>query len=96
MDYCYNEPTNQRGSRMNDTQAASYARQYEYFTKHYGALKGYTIVDVEILAEREYGFPEFWPRLYLANPETGESIVIDVSQDEEGNGPGYLFISHYE
>lgn len=81
---------------MNETQAATYARQRDYFTKHYESLKGYTVEHVEIMEERQFGYPQFWPRILFVNKETGDSIIVDVSCDEEGNEPGYLFISHYE
>jgi hypothetical protein len=56
---------------------------------YYSALKGATIVKFLRTEEDEFGgrgFPTFL--VQLAN---GELIELVVSQDEEGNGGGFLF-----
>ena len=46
-----------------------------------------------IKAENDYGWPQFWPILELEHAKTGNKATIEVSSDEEGNEPGFLFIS---
>jgi len=57
-------------------------RRSEFYKRYYAQLEGVTIVDVDGGAE----FPRFTVRT-----KEGEEFVIEVSRDEEGNGPGFLF-----
>ena len=56
---------------------------------HYGQLKGWTVVGVE-LQQDAYNKREFWPILTLRKGQ--ETLAVQVSQDPEGNGAGHLFI----
>jgi hypothetical protein len=49
-------------------------------------------VKVEIKREvNEYSdWAEDWPQLTFMNAN-GDTMVIEVARDEEGNGPGFLF-----
>lgn len=56
---------------------------------YYSQLEGATILKFLGTVEDEFGgrgFPQFLVR--LAN---GEETTVEVSQDEEGNGGGFLF-----
>jgi hypothetical protein len=56
---------------------------------YYSALNGATIVGFVGTTEDEFGgrgFPQFMVK--LAN---GEKVVIEISQDPEGNGGGFMF-----
>ena len=60
-----------------------------YWKKYYGSLKGATIVSFDGMTENEEwgdGFPTFTIR--FANGEVGQ---IEISQDPEGNGGGFIF-----
>lgn len=54
------------------------------WTKRYmAALVGGTIEKTGVTPD---GFPFF-----VVREKTGKRLTIEVSQDEEGNGPGFLF-----
>lgn len=54
-----------------------------YYTRYYAGLKGLTITKTGVSAD---GFPFF-----EAKAKDGTKYKIEVSQDPEGNGPGFLF-----
>ena len=68
---------------------------YEKFAKKYfGQLKGYIITDfnLEVDPYDSYiKFPTFTMTKFGSPP-----IKVSVSQDEEGNGGGHLFIEEIE
>ena len=39
-----------------------------------------------------YKFDEIWPTLVLSSEDGKRTVKVTVSQDPEGNGPGYLFV----
>jgi len=60
---------------------------YEQYAKEYfGQLKGYTITDFKLEKEDDMIFPVFIMK------KANDIIKVSVSQDEEGNGGGHLFI----
>ena len=61
-----------------------------FYTKYYNQLKDYTIVSYSMIEDDDALAP--FPSFQLTHP-TKEDIQIEVSQDEEGNGGGFLFIS---
>lgn len=65
-------------------------KQYQFWTKYYGALNGCVVELVQIHVEDAFGSNEFWPKLYL-KAKDGSKYIVEVSRDEEGNGPGFLF-----
>lgn len=68
------------------------ANHLAWLKTYYGQLKGCKIVDVKIKAEEDdfYGGIEFWPTLVIEDAD-GKRFNVEVSQDEEGNGAGFLF-----
>lgn len=54
----------------------------DFWMKYYGQLEGETIAKVEIVDEDG----EFWPVLH-----TKSGLKLEISQDEEGNRPGFIF-----
>lgn len=68
---------------------------YEYMRDHYRQLIGYKITGFTFDDE---GFPSFvltkrgWMEKSTGQAVTGDQIVVQVSRDGEGNGPGHLFI----
>ena len=56
---------------------------------HYGQLKGWTVVGVE-LHQDPYNKRDFWPVLTFRRGQ--ETLTVQVSRDTEGNGSGHLFI----
>ena len=65
-------------------------RDKEFLDKHLSQLVGATIISARGDIEAESG--ELWPTivLRLAN---GKEAQLEVSRDEEGNGPGFLFFA---
>lgn len=61
-----------------------------YLTKHYRQLQGLVVTGFEI--ERDEEFDEIWPTLVLSSEDGKRTVKVTVSQDPEGNGPGYLFV----
>lgn len=78
-------------SALNDHHAAKAA---EFYKRYYSQLEGAKIVKFKGMVEDEYSehsdFPQFSVR--LAN---GQLIKIEISQDEEGNGGGFIFGLNY-
>ena len=58
----------------------------QYAKKYFGQLKGYIITDFKLEKEYDMIFPVFIMK------KGGDTIKVSVSQDEEGNGGGHLFI----
>jgi hypothetical protein len=60
----------------------------KFFSKYYGSLVGATIISFDGMAESDIGdgFPTFTVK--FANGEIGQ---IEISQDAEGNGGGFMF-----
>lgn len=65
-------------------------QEREYYNKYYGQLVGATIESAGVVAEDEFGSVNFWPTIHIVTPD-GQKLVLEVSQDPEGNGPGFLF-----
>ena len=85
--------TDHKGKRRNimaNTQWKKWAKDY------YGQLVGYTIKEFKIEDDSEIdeGFDSQFPVFILTkgNASGEPEIKISVSQDEEGNGSGFLFI----
>ena len=57
--------------------------QQEWLEKYYQGLEGYTVIATSI---DSFGFP-----VLLMQKGTGGMRCVEVSRDEEGNGPGFLF-----
>jgi hypothetical protein len=65
-----------------------------FFDNYYGQLVGFQIVKYEMDTEEdEYGTTQF-PMFILQRGQ--QQIRIAVSQDEEGNDGGFLFIEESE
>jgi hypothetical protein len=75
--------------RPGDTQALG------FYTAYFGQLIGATIIGFAMVPEeQDPEFPEyegdFWPT-FLVRLKDGSEVAIELSQDEEGNGPGWCF-----
>ena len=66
----------------------------DYYDKYYKQLEGFKISKFLGITEED-DMVEGFPRFLLTKPGF-ESVVIEVSQDPEGNGPGFLFIGDVE
>lgn len=62
----------------------------DFLRDYLAPLKGATIVAVGVNEEDDDGFPEAWPTLKVRATD-GQTFDLEVSQDEEGNGPGFIF-----
>lgn len=60
----------------------------DFYRAYYSALKGYTVKSVTLAEDDEFG--DLWPTLTFTHPKKPD-LKVEVSQDEEGNGPGFLF-----
>ena len=58
----------------------------EFYRRYYGVLVGYQ-VDSVALAQDEGG--ALWPTLTMTK-QGSPDLEVEVSRDEEGNGPGFL------
>lgn len=56
--------------------------QQKFYQDYYQQLQGHTIVTAGVRDEEG----QLWPYFELDN-----GVTIEVSQDPEGNGPGFLF-----
>lgn len=65
-------------------------QENKFYKDYYSQLNGATIVKFLGMHKSEFdfgsGFPQFKVKL-----KSGEEIMIEVSQDQEGNGGGFLF-----
>jgi len=63
----------------------------EWKLKYYSQLKGATILNVEIFEDDMfYGFDANWP-VIIVRLADGSITELQLSRDEEGNGPGFMF-----
>jgi hypothetical protein len=65
-------------------------KQKEWTKVYYEMLIGLTCVGVDARTDSE---GDCWPVIIFKLPEKdgGGEVEIEVSRDEEGNGPGFLF-----
>lgn len=61
-------------------------KQTQWSTLYYSSLVGAKVVKVDCSADE---FGDVWPKITFE--KDGETFEVEVSQDEEGNGPGFLF-----
>lgn len=65
------------------------AQELNYFAKYYGDLVGAKIISFDGMQDDEMGgdgFPSFTVLF-----KNGEKAAIQISQDPEGNGGGFIF-----
>lgn len=55
-----------------------------YYEKYYRQLVGATITKFTL-------GQELWPQFTVHSPVVGD-LTLEISRDEEGNGPGFIFI----
>ena len=61
----------------------------KFYMNYYKPLIGAKIIDTTIKVEDDFGADQFWPQITVE--KDGQQFVLEVSRDEEGNGPGFLF-----
>ena len=65
---------------------------HQYFKKYYGQLVGAVITGFRMIDDDDcIGSDEAWPLFALRMPN-GDRVWVQVSRDEEMNGPGFLMI----
>ena len=64
--------------------------QIDWLKKYYGSLEGATINKVSVKVEDDMGWPQLWPVLHVTLKD-GSTADLELSQDEEGNGPGFMY-----
>ncbi|MEO8423525.1 MAG: hypothetical protein ABI595_06375 [Actinomycetota bacterium] len=60
--------------------------EQEWTSRYLAPLVGATITEVGITDDEDIDLPNLHVRL-----TTGEECVLEISRDEEGNGPGFIF-----
>ena len=68
-------------------------KTHKWQEKYYGQLNGATIEACAIEPDTTGcgGRDEGWP-VFLARTRNGECLKLTISQDQEGNSPGFIFI----
>jgi len=64
------------------------AKARKFYKDYYGVLVGATITKATIGEQDEEG--ETWP-VFEVKLKDGTKLELELSQDEEGNGPGFMF-----
>lgn len=65
-------------------------RDKQWKLKYYSFLKGARVVNVEIFEDDLFTGPDRnWPVIIIE--KDGERFELQLSRDEEGNGPGFMF-----
>jgi hypothetical protein len=68
------------------------AKDVKFYEDYFKALDGATISNVRMVQEEgEYADHEWWPTFDVTLKDGTKLEDLAVSQDEEGNGPGFLF-----
>lgn len=65
-----------------------------FLQKYLAPLVGAKVVKVEVAVEDDGGFEEAWPVIIVqpsGTTKAADRLKLEVSADEEGNGPGFLF-----
>jgi hypothetical protein len=60
-----------------------------FYTNYFSQLVGATITGFELAKDTD-GFDDYWPT-FTVRMKDGSVREIELSQDEEGNGPGWIF-----
>jgi hypothetical protein len=71
------------------------AKALEFYNSYFGKLVGAKILAFQMVPDEEDpDFPDYqgdlWPS-FKVELKDGRIIQIEISQDEEGNGPGFIF-----
>jgi hypothetical protein len=61
--------------------------ELSFYDRYFSQLVGAKILGFEMTRDEDF---EYWPT-FVVRLKSGEEITIEISQDEEGNGPGFIF-----
>ena len=73
---------------LTKAQRESLEQAERFYRKYYGSLEGWTITKFIGMNEDHFGgndFPQFLVK------KGAQEAIIEISQDEEGNGGGFIF-----
>jgi len=73
---------------LTKAQRESLAQANRFFQRHYGSLEGWTITKFIGMSEDSFGGKAF-PQFLINKGE--QASIMEISQDEEGNGGGFIF-----
>lgn len=66
-------------------------QERDYLKKYYAPLVGMTITDIAIVPDHADGdWGDNWLVIQVTG-DNGKRYRLEVSQDPEGNGPGFIF-----
>jgi hypothetical protein len=72
------------------TRAQIEAQEKKFYKDYYSQLEGATILKFKGMKTETGMFGRAFPQ-FIVKLANGEEVMIEVSQDEEGNGGGFLF-----
>jgi hypothetical protein len=61
-------------------------KAHEFYNSYFGNLVGATVLEFKLLHEED----EWWPT-FAVQLADGRIVQIEISSDEEGNSPGFIF-----
>lgn len=61
-----------------------------YYTAYFGQLVGAKITGFQMVKDEDDEYGDLWP-CFAVTLKDGTKTTLELSQDEEGNGPGFLF-----
>lgn len=68
-------------------------KAFTFYNQYFGQLVGAKITGFQFATDpdhdEEWGPPDFWPTFTIVL-KNGEKFDVELSQDDEGNGPGML------
>jgi hypothetical protein len=75
------------GEVMSVREKKSFILEFDFIKNYYSGAIGGRIVGIKVHDDEYSG--ELWPVIVIEN--NGETFECELSQDPEGNGPGFLF-----
>jgi len=74
--------------KAQEKQAQRRQKEMDFYTKYYTQLVGAKITGFELVQD-EYDENTLWPTFTATKGKN--TFTLEVSQDEEGNGQGFIF-----
>ena len=70
-------------------------KREKWFQEYYGQLEGYTISKFDGMKDTD-GVGEDGFASFILHKAGHQTLRVEVSKDEEGNGGGFMFVSEYK
>lgn len=72
---------------MSIREKKSFILEFDFIKNYYSGIRGGRIVGIKVHDDEYSG--ELWPVIVIE--KDGETFECELSQDPEGNGPGFMF-----